>query len=242
MARAPRLEIARIRDAMWSGVGLAGALVFAFALCYVGSERDKKVDLCYFRTARPGESTRKIVQTLDQPVQVSLFFPPANEVREEVVGYFDDLKKESKLLEVQGYDRDVDPQKAKELGVSGNGIVVVARGGHREQLSVGLELEGARAQLRNLDHDVQKRLLKVARPARTVYLVTGHGERDLRSRRRHRQARHRARPARDAAAAGLHGAPARRRRGPGAGRAGGRGAAWCSSGRRSRCCPRRRRR
>ncbi|HEX9103318.1 MAG TPA: DUF4350 domain-containing protein [Polyangia bacterium] len=177
VARSPRLEIARVRDAIWSGVGLAGAVVFAFALCYVGAERDKKVDLSYFRTARPGEATRKIVATMDQPIQVSLFFPPANEVKEEVTGYFDDLKKESKLLDVQSYDRDVDPQKAKELGVTGNGIVVIARGGHREQLSIGLELEGARAQLRNLDRDVQTRLLKVARPARNVYFVSGHGER-----------------------------------------------------------------
>ena len=177
VARSPRLEIARIRDAVWSGVGLAGAVVFAFALCYVGAERDKKVDLSYFRTAKPGESTRKIVRTMDQPIQVSLFFPPANEVREEVAGYFDDLGKESKLLEVQSYDRDVDPHKAKELGVTGNGIVVIARGGHREQMSVGLELEGARAQLRNLDRDVQTRLLKVARPPRNVYFVSGHGER-----------------------------------------------------------------
>lgn len=177
VARSPRLEIARIRDAVWSGVGLAGAVVFAFALCYVGAERDKKVDLSYFRTAKPGESTRKIVGTMDQPIQVSLFFPPANEVKEEVTGYFDDLKKESKLLEVQSYDRDVDPQKAKELGVTGNGIVVIARGGHREQLSIGLELEGARAQLRNLDRDVQTRLLKVAKPPRNVYFVSGHGER-----------------------------------------------------------------
>ena len=45
---------------VWSGVGLAGALVFAFAMTYVASERDKKVDLSYFRTAKPGESTRKI--------------------------------------------------------------------------------------------------------------------------------------------------------------------------------------
>ena len=177
VARSPRLEIARIRDAVWSGVGLAGAVVFAFALCYVGAERDKKVDLSYFRTAKPGEATRKIVGTMDQPIQVSLFFPPSNEVKEEVTGYFDDLKKESKLLEVQSYDRDVDPAKAKELGVSGNGIVVIARGGHREQLSIGLELEGARAQLRNLDRDVQTRLLKVAKPPRNVYFVSGHGER-----------------------------------------------------------------
>jgi hypothetical protein len=179
VARAPRLEVARIRDAVWSGVGLAGAIVLAFAICYVGNERDKKFDLSYFRTAKPGESTRKIVRTLDQPIQVSIFFPPANEVREEVGGYFDDLKKESKLLEVQSYDRDVDPQKARELGVSGNGIIVVARGGHREQLSVGLELEAARAQLRNLDRDVQQRFLKVARPARNVYFVQGHGERSF---------------------------------------------------------------
>ncbi|HEY1587557.1 MAG TPA: ABC transporter, partial [Polyangia bacterium] len=130
VARSPRIEIARVRDAIWSGVGLAGAVVFAFALCYVGAERDKKVDLSYFRTAKPGESTRKIVQTMDQPIQVAMFFPPSNEVREEVAGYFDDLKKESKLLDVQSYDRDV-----------------------------------------------QTRLLKVARPARNVYFVTGHGER-----------------------------------------------------------------
>ncbi|HXU72655.1 MAG TPA: DUF4350 domain-containing protein [Polyangia bacterium] len=177
VTRSPRLEIARIRDAVWSGVGMAGAIVFAFAIAYVGADRDKKVDLSYFRTAKPGEATRKIVATMDQPITVSMFFPPANEVKEEVAGYFDDLKKESKLLTVNSYDRDVDPQKAKELGVTGNGIVVVARGAHKESMSVGLELEGARAQLRNLDRDVQTRLLKVARPPRIAYFVTGHGER-----------------------------------------------------------------
>jgi ABC-type uncharacterized transport system len=179
VARAPKLELARIRDALWSGVGVAGALVFAFALTYVASERDKKVDLSYFRTAKPGESTRKLIGTMDQPVQVSLFFPPSNEVREQVLGYFEDLRKESKLLEVQSFDRDVDVTKAKELGVAANGTVVIARGGHKEPMSVGLELEAARSQLRNLDKDVQTRLLKVARPPRTVYFVTGHGERSF---------------------------------------------------------------
>jgi hypothetical protein len=177
VARAPRLEAGRIHDALLSGLGLAGALVFAFSFAYVASERDKKVDFSHFRTARPGESSKKIVQTLDQPVQVSLFFPPANEVREEVQSYFTDLGKESKLLEVKTYDHAVDPARAKELGVSGNGIVVVSRGARKEQLSIGLELEGARGQLRNLDKEVQKRLLQVAKPQRTVYLTSGHGER-----------------------------------------------------------------
>ena len=34
---------------------------FAFSFAYVASERDKKVDLAYFRTSRPGEVTRRIV-------------------------------------------------------------------------------------------------------------------------------------------------------------------------------------
>src|SRR5581483_1214321 len=56
VARAPQLESLRIRDAMLSGLGLAGALVFAFTFSYVASERDKKIDLSYFRTAKAGEA------------------------------------------------------------------------------------------------------------------------------------------------------------------------------------------
>lgn len=177
VARAPRLEAGRLRDALLTGLGLAGALVFAFAITYVATEHDHKVDLSYFRTARPGEATRKIVRTLDQPIDVSLFFPPASEVRDETSGYFADLAKESGQIRVGNYDHAVDPSKAKELGVSGNGMVVIGRGTRREQLSVGIELESARSRLQNLDKEVQKRILQVARPARVVYLITGHGER-----------------------------------------------------------------
>lgn len=177
VARAPRLELGRIHDALLSGIGIGCALVFAFSACYVAAERDHKVDLSYFRTARPGESTRKIVRTLDKPVEVSMFFPPANEVHEEVAGYFDDLKKESPMLEVHDYDHAVDPSKAKELGVSGNGVVVISRGTKKQLFNVGTEIEAARGQLRDLDKEMQKRLLQVARPERTAYFTAGHGER-----------------------------------------------------------------
>ena len=177
VSRAPRLELARIRDALYAGFGLAGAVVFAFSVVYVSSERDKKVDLSYFRTAKAGEATKRLVASLDQPVEVNLFFPSANEVKDQVVGYFADLMKESKLLEVHQYDHALDPAKAKELGVSGNGVVVIKRGGRKEQLSVGVEQEAARNQLANLDKEVNKRLLQVAKPQRTVFLTVGHGER-----------------------------------------------------------------
>src|SRR5262249_3720357 len=109
MAKAPRLETGRLVDAMYSGLGLAFALVFVFAVVYVSSERDKKFDLAYFRTARPGEVVTKMIRTLDAPLEIAAFFPSGNEVREEVDNYLKDLAKESAQLKITHYDFDIDP-------------------------------------------------------------------------------------------------------------------------------------
>jgi len=177
MAMAALVELGRIRDALWAGLGLGFAVVFAFSASYVAEQRDGKVDLSYFRTAKPGDATRKVVRGLDEPVNVALFFPPANEVHQEVKEYFTDLAKESAQLKLSDYDQAVDVAKAKELGVSGNGAIVLSRGGRREQMLVGLRLEQSRSQLRNLDAEIQRRLLAVAKARRVIYLTTGHGER-----------------------------------------------------------------
>jgi gliding motility-associatede transport system auxiliary component len=177
IARAPKLELGRIRDAMYSGFGLAAALTFAFSLAYVASERDKKVDLAYFRTTRPGEVTRRIVSHLDQPIEVAAFFPAGNEVREEVDNYLHDLAKESGELKVVHYDFDIDPVKAKEYGVSSNSVIVFSRGARHEQLGLPKEIESARGALRTLDKEVQQRLMMIVKPPRVAAFTQGHGER-----------------------------------------------------------------
>jgi len=178
VARAPRIENGRIRDAMFSGFGLAAALVFAFALAYVASERDKKVDLAYFRTTRPGEVTRRIVSNLDQPIEIAVFFPQGNEVREEVDNYIQDLAKESGELKTVHYDFDIDPLKAKEYGVSTNSVLVFSRGTRHEQLGLPREIESARNALRTLDKEVQQRLMMIVKPPRVAAFTLGHGERN----------------------------------------------------------------
>jgi len=170
VTRAPTLEVARIRDAVWSGVGLpARCVLLRHHLRRHRARQKGRLQLLPRRHA--GEATRKIVQNLDQPMQCRSSSRRPTRAREggRLLRRLEEGVEDAR---VQSYDRDVDPQKARELGVSGNGIVVVARGGHREQLSVGLELEGARTQLRNLDRDVQTRLLKW-RGRRNVYFVTG---------------------------------------------------------------------
>jgi hypothetical protein len=144
---------------------------------YVATQRDVTKDLSYFRTAKPGDSSRKIVGGLTEPLQVTLFFPPANDVGEQVAQYFSDLSKESQQLQVTRMDQAVEPTKARDMGVTTNGVIVLSRGEQREVYSVGLEIDRARGQLQRLDQEVQKRLLNVARPRRTVYFTVGHGER-----------------------------------------------------------------
>jgi hypothetical protein len=177
VARAPRIELGRVRDATFTGLGLAAALVFAFSMAYVASERDAKVDLAYFRTTRPGEVTRRIVRNLDQPIEVAGFFPSGSEVAEEAYGYLEDLGKESGQLKIVHYDFDIDPIKAKEYGVSTNSVLVFSRGKRHEQLGLPKEIESAKNALRNLDREVQQRLLMIVKPPKVAAFIQGHGER-----------------------------------------------------------------
>ncbi len=177
IARAPRLELGRIRAATMSGFGLAGALVFAFSFSYVASERDGKVDLAYFRTSRPGEVTRRIVRNLDQPIEVAAFFPASSEARDQIDNYLEDLAKESSQLNVTHFDFDIDPVKAKEYGVTTNSVLVFVRGTRHEQLGIPRDTEGARNALKTLDKEVQQRLMLVVKPPRMAGFTVGHGER-----------------------------------------------------------------
>jgi hypothetical protein len=177
MAKAPVMETGRIQEATNAGLGMGFVLIFAFSLQYVVSERDVKRDFSYFRTARPGESTKRLVNSLDEPLEVFLFFPPASDASTYVQAYFDELKEGSSMMKVQLLDQALEPVKSKELGVSNNGSVVFKKGGRKETLFLGTEAEKARTQLRGLDVEVQKRVLQIAKSRRTVYMTSGHGER-----------------------------------------------------------------
>jgi hypothetical protein len=176
-SRAPTVEEHRVQDAVLSGLGLASVLVSALALGWVADARDAKVDLSYFRTARPSEATRAIVRGLTEPVTLTLFFPPGNDVGTAVVEYARDLARENPRLEVRVLDQAIDLGRARDLGVTANGSLVVSRGARKEVYVPGLEMEQARGELRALDAEVSKRLAAVARARQVLYFTSGHGER-----------------------------------------------------------------
>ena len=177
------VEYYRVREIGWSGLTIAFAASFLMVTCQVGNERNVGKDVSYFKTSSPGESTRNIVASATEPIRVHLFFPDANQVKEQVLDYFNDLKSSSGKLEVQVNDRIGDAELAGKYKVQKDGVVVLARGqGEAEKfftVELDTDLEKARkgaGKLRNFDREINSLLMKLVRDKRKAYLVKGHGE------------------------------------------------------------------
>jgi hypothetical protein len=177
MAQAPEVEVGRVQDAVGTGVALVAVLTTALAVGWVADAADIYSDWSYFRPGRPSESTRGLVRGFTEPVALTLFYPPGSEVGAAVRDYAETLAKESPLLRVEHLDAAIDLTRARALGVNGNGAIAVSRGERHETYITGNELDSSKSQLRELDPEVQKRLYKVARAPRILYVTTGHGER-----------------------------------------------------------------
>ena len=83
-----RLRVTRLATA---GATVGVAASFLMLAGYVTSARDTMIDLGYFRTASPGSAVTRITTSLGAPLRVLLFFPPANEVGDQALGYFRSL-------------------------------------------------------------------------------------------------------------------------------------------------------
>ena len=177
MAQAPEVEVGRVQDAVGTGAALVAVLTTALALGWVSDAADVSADWSYFRPGRPGDLTRGLVRGFTEPVTLSLFYPPGSDVGAAVRDYAETLEKESPFLRVERLDAAVDLARARALGVNGNGAIAVSRGERHESYITGTVLDSSKSQLRELDPEVQKRLYKVARAAKVLYLTTGHGER-----------------------------------------------------------------
>lgn len=177
-AASPVLETARVHKAAEAGLVLALAASLLFAVNYLAAEHNSRHDLSYAKTTEPSSATLLLVESFSEPVRFVLFFPAANEVREEVIPYFKELAATNELVTLEVLDHDAEPVLAKELKARKNGTIVLARGEKSESYSLGTDIDKAKKKLKKLDKEVHKRLIKVAKPQLVSYLTTGHGERD----------------------------------------------------------------
>lgn len=195
LGTAGAVEERRVSESAAVGLSIAFAAAFLFTVNYLAAQHDESVDFSYFRTARPGEGTRDLVARLADPVEVVLFFPEANEVADELTGYFRELEGVNPLLTVRRADRLLDPDLARKTKVRNDGVVLIQKSQPApdaaatagaptspaatpagEQWSVGTDIDSARYKLKKLDEEFRQRLVKVTQKQRIAYVTVGHGE------------------------------------------------------------------
>ena len=137
---------------------------------------DRTADFSYFKTSEPGGAVVSIVLGLEEPLEVALFFPPVNPVRERALNYFRDLARTTERVTVLSYDRLGDVQAAEEFGARRDGMIFLRTDGRTEEIALPVELSDALPNLKTLDGSVQRALLLLVRERRFAYLTTGHGE------------------------------------------------------------------
>ena len=166
-----------------AGLSVGLMLSLIVPVNYLASQSDLEWDHAYFRTTRPGTATAALIQTLTDPVEVTLFFQPGNDVGHEVRPYFEELAAMSgNLLTVRQVDQALDPDTAKTLKIRDNGFVSLQQGDANQKFKLGTELSRAKKDLRTLDATVHKHLLKLTKDKQTLYLFSGHGEANYKER------------------------------------------------------------
>ena len=174
--RGPLAEYPRVKRAWLSWLAVGLLFGFIVTVNFAGSQRDKSWDWSYLKVTSPSESTLKMVGTLTEPMQVALFFPNGNEVRPYVESYFKGLAAKEPRVQVEFFDKDMNPTTAEKYKVSKNGQVVFDFGGKQERIDVGVKIGQARTVLRKLDREFQKSFLQLTQLKKTAYFTRGHGE------------------------------------------------------------------
>lgn len=164
----------RVRQALEGGLAAVLAIAMLFPMNYLGKEYNKRWDLTFFQTSMPGTQVRSIVENLEQPMRVVLFFPASSEVAQEAAPYFDAL--EGANLSVERVDQAMEPALAKEMKVRENGVIAMSLGERTEIVKLDVDFDKAKKNLRKLDSLVQTAMLKLAKGSRTAYFTVGHGE------------------------------------------------------------------
>lgn len=168
----------RVKQISFLWLGTAFAITALFPINYIASETNERWDVGYFKTSVPGESSISIVDNLEEPVTIYLFFRLGMSVTEEVRGYFDLLPQ--KNLNIIYVDKDKEPELSKDLGVKENGMIALVKGDGEDRtvqkITVGKDLSAAKRILKKLDEVFRENILKLTQEASTLYFTTGHGE------------------------------------------------------------------
>jgi ABC-type uncharacterized transport system involved in gliding motility auxiliary subunit len=158
------------RQARYGGNAFLMSLAFVGivgVLNYLGARHYVRWDVTAEKQFSLSEQTLQLLRSLQEPVQVKLFFTPNHYNRQQAEDLIKEYAARSAKLTYEFIDPDTQRRLALDYGIGRDGTIVFERNGRRE-FCFGVQ-----------EQDLTSALLKVTQDrTRTVYFLTGHQERD----------------------------------------------------------------
>lgn len=158
----------------WMCIGML--LVLLSSINFGVVKKDIVADWSYLKTTQPSDSTLAMLNGLEKPIEVAIFLSRGSEVRPQLRSYFDILEANTKNVEVNYYDKDINPVMAENFKVTAHGSIVMTADDKKARLRVGDTLEKARKKLAKLDQEFQSKLREISAEQKTILFMRGHGE------------------------------------------------------------------
>ncbi|MBM3134070.1 MAG: hypothetical protein FJZ89_02035 [Chloroflexi bacterium] len=145
-------------------IGIVGLLNF------LGTRYERRLDLTEFKTYSLSAQTIKILDNLDQPVRITAFYPQSYGGQSELRSLLREYARHSSQFSYSFVDPDADPLTALQyqIGPDKYGVLVIESGGKRQE-TFGTD-----------EQSITSTILRAISPGqKTVYFLTGHGERAI---------------------------------------------------------------
>jgi len=159
------------RGALASGNTLviaAAALLILGLFNVLGSRYTNKVDLTANQQYTLSDQSKKVAESLQQPVHISAFLTGTDSRKQDFQTLLNDYASRSgNKLSYDFIDPEQRPGDAIAAGITETGTVVYQMG-DKKQNSTG-----------TTENDITTALVKLQRPEKKVYFTQGHGERSL---------------------------------------------------------------
>lgn len=147
-------------------------------LNYLAFKQGGRFDASEGKLHSVSDQTVKTLDKLDKDIDVLAFFKQVGNDRREFQNLISEYERRSSRIKVEFVDPDKDPGVAKKYEVNEYGTVVIVGGDQNIKLKLADLISGGIVD--DAEQEITNALIKLSKGIRkTVYFLTGHGERDI---------------------------------------------------------------
>ena len=147
-------------------------------LNYLAFKQGGRFDATEGKLHSVSDQTIKTLENLDKDIEVLAFFKQVGNDRREFQDLISEYERRSKKIKLEFVDPDKDPGVAKKYDVNEYGTVVLVSGNQNIKLKLADLISGGIVD--DAEQEITNALIKLSKGIRkTVYFLTGHGERDI---------------------------------------------------------------